>query len=98
MIEKGPGKDFMMEDHTLRHMRREFFVPELANRQKRDSMSPDADALSRAKAMVDEIRFSPRSSRLSTSQRSELLSSYPEIRLPEDSAGERSREKEESRA
>jgi len=98
MIEKGPGKDFMMEDHTLRHMRREFFVPDLANRQKRDSMSPDADALSRAKAMVDEIRFSPRSSRLSTSQRSELLSSYPEIRLPEDSAGERSREEEECRA
>ena len=98
MIEKGPGKDFMMEDHTLRHMRREFFVPELANRQKRDSMSPDADALSRAKAVVDEIRSSPRSSRLSTSLREELLDSYPEIRSTEDNVGARSREKEEYRA
>jgi trimethylamine:corrinoid methyltransferase-like protein len=98
MIEKGPGKDFMMEDHTLRHMRREFFVPELANRQKRDSMSADADALSRAKAVVDEIRSSPRNSRLSTSLRKELINSYPEIRLPEDNAGAKSREKEECRA
>ena len=45
MIERGPGKDFMTEEHTLQHMREEFFVSQLANRQKRGSMAPDDDVL-----------------------------------------------------
>jgi trimethylamine--corrinoid protein Co-methyltransferase len=82
MIEKGPGEDFMTEDHTLRHMRREFFVPELANRQKRESMSPGDNALVRAKVLVKEIRSSAQSSRLPAGLREEVLQSFPEIRLP----------------
>jgi len=98
MIEKGPGKDFMTEDHTLRHMRREFFVPELANRQKRESMSPGDNALVRAKVLVKEIRSSSQCSRLPAGLREEVLQSFPEIRSPQDTAGVRSRKKEECRA
>lgn len=82
MIEKGPGEDFMTEEHTLRHMRQEFFVPELANRQKRGSMSPGDNALARAKVLVNEIRSSPRGSRLSADLREKVLQSFPEIRSP----------------
>ena len=94
MIEKGPGEDFMMEEHTLRHMRQEFFVPELANRQKRESMSPDDNALARAKVLVEEIRSSPRVSRLPADLREEVLQSFPEIRSPQDT---RRREKSRER-
>ncbi len=97
MIEKGPGEDFMTEEHTLRHMRGEFFVPELANRQKRGSMSPGDNALARAKVLVKEIRSSPRSSRLPVDLRERILQSFPEIRSPQDTAGVRSRKKEECR-
>jgi len=98
MIEKGPGEDFMTEEHTLRHMRQEFFVPELANRQKRGSMSPGDNALVRAKLLVKEIRSSPRISRLPADLRERILQSFPEIRSSRDTAGVRSREKEECRA
>jgi trimethylamine--corrinoid protein Co-methyltransferase len=80
MIEKGAGKDFMMEEHTLRHMRGEFFVPELANRQKRASMSPGDDALARARAFVKATRSAPQRSRLSAETREKVLRVFPEIR------------------
>ncbi|GAG33908.1 unnamed protein product, partial [marine sediment metagenome] len=80
MIEKGPGEDFMTEEHTVRHMRQEFFVPELANRQKRGSMSPDDNALGRAKELVRNIRSSPRGSWLPAVLRERVLESFPEIR------------------
>jgi trimethylamine:corrinoid methyltransferase-like protein len=38
MLEKGPGEDFLGEEHTVRHMRGEFFEPRLANRDKREAM------------------------------------------------------------
>ena len=79
MIEKGPGKDFMVEDHTLRHMRDEFFVPELANRDKRESMLSDDDVLARAKAQADAIRLSTPESLLPEELREELLDTFPEI-------------------
>ena len=98
MIEKGPGEDFMTEEHTLRHMRREFFVPELANRQKRGLMSPGDNALARAKVLVKEIRSSPQESRLSADLREKVFQSFPEIRSPENTRRVRSQEKEERRA
>jgi len=79
MIEKGPGNDFMTEAHTLRHMREEFFVPELANRQKRESASPGDNALARAKMRVEQIRSSTASSKLAADLRARVLESFPEI-------------------
>ncbi len=84
MIKKGPGEDFMMEEHTLRHMRNEFFVPRLANRQKRESMSSDDTAMLRAKNVVHQIRSSPSVSRLPINLRERVLQEFPEIQQVAD--------------
>jgi len=81
MIEKGPGKDFLGEEHTVRHMRGEFYEPRLANRQKRESMEPRSDALSRAKGFVRQIREQPSESRLQGDIRSKVLEAFPEIHI-----------------
>lgn len=80
MIEKGPATDYIAEEHTVRHMRSEFFMPKLANRQKRNSMTPNSDALSRARAMVDRIRNQPPKSRLPAEVRRAVLEKFPVIR------------------
>jgi trimethylamine--corrinoid protein Co-methyltransferase len=80
MIAKGPGKDYIADEHTVRHMRGEFFMPTLANRDKRESMEPGSDALSRAKAFVKAVRERPRESRLPPDVRAEVLAAHPEIR------------------
>jgi len=80
MIEKGPGEDYMMEEHTVRHMRSEFFVPRLANRDKRGSMAPDDDALARAGAFVKQVRDAPRQSCLPAEISNRIRNEFPEIR------------------
>ena len=80
MIEKGPGGHFMAEEHTVRHMRSEFFVPQLANRAKRGSTPPDEDALGRARKVVRKIRASAPQSRLPAALREEILQAFPSIR------------------
>jgi len=84
LIEKGPGKDFLAEMHTVRHMRDEFFVPRLANREKRESYDPNDDALSRARAFVREIREQEPESRLASDTRRQILGAFPEIVMPVD--------------
>ena len=80
MIEKGPGKDYIADEHMVRHMRGEFFMPTLANRDKRQSMEPGSDALSRAKAFIAELRARARESRLPPEVREKVLAAHPEIR------------------
>lgn len=81
MIEKGPGKDYLAEEHTIRHMRSEFFVPQLANRDKRETAMPDSDALSKAKALVAYLRASSKKGHLSPRARKYILHAFPEIRM-----------------
>jgi trimethylamine--corrinoid protein Co-methyltransferase len=81
IIEKGPGKDFLAEEHTVRYMRSEFFVPQLANRDKREELKPGTDALSRAKAFVGKIREGDDESRLPPAVRERILKVFPEIKL-----------------
>ena len=80
IIEKGPGKDFLAEEHTVEYMRKEFFVPQLANREKREALEPDTDALSRAKAFVQTIRQEDRESQLPPIVREQILTAFPEIK------------------
>jgi trimethylamine--corrinoid protein Co-methyltransferase len=80
LIAKGPGQDFMMEEHTLEHMRGEFFVPRLANREKREGSSTDDHATARAAKVVEDIRSSACESRLPADVRAQILRSFPEIR------------------
>jgi trimethylamine---corrinoid protein Co-methyltransferase len=82
IIEKGPSEDYMMEDHTLDFMRSEFFVPQLANRDKRELMQSDDDALARARKFVQEIRSAPAASRLGSRVRTRILETFPEIQSP----------------
>jgi trimethylamine--corrinoid protein Co-methyltransferase len=80
IIEKGPGNNYMAEEHTVRHMRDEFFFPTLANRDKREDLKPDDDALSRAKGFVQKIRESGHESQLESAVRRRILGMFPEIR------------------
>ncbi|MFW6137570.1 MAG: trimethylamine methyltransferase family protein [Spirochaetota bacterium] len=80
IIEKGPGKDFLAEDHTVKYMRGEFFLPRLANREKRETYSPDDNALSRARAFVKAIRSQKPQSRLPSDLREKILSRFSEIK------------------
>jgi trimethylamine--corrinoid protein Co-methyltransferase len=84
IIEKGPGDDFMMEDHTIRHMRDEFFVPGLASREKREAGADGDTALARAAARVRELRSSPMESRLPPETRKQILQAFPKIRKGPD--------------
>ena len=79
IIEKGPGKDFLGEEHTVEHMRSEFFVPRLANRQKREAMTPDSDALGRAKGFVQSVRACQPKPCLDAELGERILREFPEI-------------------
>jgi trimethylamine:corrinoid methyltransferase-like protein len=79
MIEKGPGNDYLAEEHTVRHMRDEFFMPQLANRQKREDLNGENDAFARARAFVSSIRESQGASYLKPGVRREILERFPEI-------------------
>jgi trimethylamine--corrinoid protein Co-methyltransferase len=80
MIQKGPGENFMAEEHTVQHMRREFFMPTLANRSKRDAKPPGLAALERARKVVSQVRQSESPSCLPEAVRQRILAAYPEIR------------------
>jgi trimethylamine--corrinoid protein Co-methyltransferase len=82
MINKGPGEDFMMEEHTLQHMRDEFFVPQLANRKKREHATADDKTVNRAQEVVNTVRTTPWSSRIPADVRKRILQSLPEIQDP----------------
>ena len=87
LIEKGPGNDFLAEEHTVRHMRSEFYMPKLANRQKRECMESDGDALARARAFVEQIRQQQQESRLNAGLRTEVLDRFGAIVTPVSTAG-----------
>jgi trimethylamine--corrinoid protein Co-methyltransferase len=82
IIEKGPAKDYLVEEHTVRHMRGEFFFPKLSNRDKRGSRKPDSDALSMAKAFIQRIRETAPEERLPPDIRKNLLDTFAEIKTP----------------
>jgi len=79
IIEKGPGKDYLVEDHTIRHMRGEFYMPALANRQKRGDDPGLEDAVSRAQRFVRKIRSSRPRSCLDQSVQRRICCRFPEI-------------------
>ncbi|NLF30404.1 MAG: trimethylamine methyltransferase [Planctomycetes bacterium] len=88
IIAKGPGKDYLIEDHTLRHMRDEFYMPTLANRRKRQDLEKDDDAVARARRFVDRIRTAPPVERLDPTVRQAVLARFGEI-LPAAGAARR---------
>lgn len=81
IIEKGPGQDFLAEEHTIKYMREEFFHPKLANRDKREEQEPGTDALAKAKEFVAGVRNKKTESRLDSALRAQVLDRFPEIRV-----------------
>lgn len=79
MIEKGPGTDYLAEEHTIQHMRDEFFMPDLSNRQKRESQMSGSDALSKARNIVSELRSASAASKIPDEQRQQILSTFGHI-------------------
>lgn len=81
LIEKGPGKEFVADEHTVRHMRQEFFTPRLSNRDKRGTTSAGDNAFKRAQEVVQQIRTAPPSSRMPEDVRENVLRSFPRIQV-----------------
>lgn len=79
LIEKGPGKDFLADEHTVAHMRQEFYTPQLANRDKRTSLKKNDDALARARRIVKEICTTDGDKCLPQNLRQQILKDYPAI-------------------
>ena len=80
MIEKGPGGDYLVEDHSLQYMRSEFFMAKLASREKRDTLQPGNDTLSRAQAKAAELHQAQPPSRLDDGVRAAILKRFDSIR------------------
>ena len=78
MIEKGPGQNYFTEEHTIRHMRQEFFTPRLANRKKRGQPGGDQSALTRARKVVADVRAEEPVRCLEADLRRKILDAFPE--------------------
>jgi len=83
IIEKGPGKDYLDADHTIKYMRKEFFMPKISNRTKRDANPKGIDALAKAKDFVQEVQQRKSESQLSSDVRGKILKVFPEIKISE---------------
>ena len=79
MRQKDPGQDYLAEEHTVEHMRSEFFTPRLANRERRDEYGPGDSAMARARGRVREVRQEPAVPRLDAKVRQCVLERFPEI-------------------
>lgn len=79
IIEKGPAKDYLVEDHTIKYMRGEFYDPTISNRKQRENCTgaDSAQAVSRAK--VQEFLATAPESKLDSKVRDRLLKKFPEI-------------------
>ena len=82
IIEKGPGGDYLDAEHTVRHMRGEFYEPTISNREKRNGAYRGQDALVLAKERVAELRSRNSQSMLPQETRERIVAAYPGIRLP----------------
>ncbi|MBS3734989.1 MAG: trimethylamine methyltransferase family protein [Phycisphaerae bacterium] len=85
IVSKGPGQDYLVEPHTLEHMRSEFYTPTLSNREKREKYTADDDVSARARAFVQQMRDNPPAACLDADVQQKIRERFPEI-LPDVSA------------
>ena len=82
ICERGPGGDYIAEEHTIRHMRTEFFEPQVADRNLRENWEAQgcSDATQRARQIaIDTIRdHTPNG--ISDEMAQRLRKQYPHIR------------------
>lgn len=80
IIEKGPGSHFLDSEHTIEHMRDEFYIPEISGRDKREAGSSNTDALTKAIELVKDIRMKKGEDLIDSSLRNKILKTFPEIK------------------
>jgi trimethylamine--corrinoid protein Co-methyltransferase len=85
VIEKGPTKDYMVEEHTLRYMREEFYMPTLTPREKRDQARPGDDSAARARQLVEQLADADDPGLLDATTDEQIRGEFPEI-LPAEPA------------
>jgi hypothetical protein len=61
----------------------EFYLPTLANRDRREMMTAGDDAAARAHRLVEDVRKQPTETLLDGELRREILATFPEIRFPD---------------
>jgi trimethylamine---corrinoid protein Co-methyltransferase len=81
IVEQGPGGMFAAEVHTVQHMAEEFYMPQLANREKRERMAEGEDAYSRAARVVSNVIANETESRIEEDVRAQILDRFPNIRV-----------------
>jgi trimethylamine--corrinoid protein Co-methyltransferase len=81
IIERGPGSHFLDTDHTIRHMRDEFYIPVVSSRNKRE-LPGRKTPLETVKQYVDSIRGEKRVPRIEEKVRDRILQKFPEIIKP----------------
>jgi trimethylamine--corrinoid protein Co-methyltransferase len=82
VIEKvGPGGNYIMEEHTVDHMMKEFFYPELSVRSIFDVWEKEGrpSMMSRANSMVKEILEEEKDGLLDINLISEIKKAFPDI-------------------
>jgi trimethylamine--corrinoid protein Co-methyltransferase len=78
IIQRGPGSHFLDSDHTVEHMREEFFVPDISSREKREceDRTPAAEA---ARDFVEQVRRAPAFPLIEPGKRARILKQFPGI-------------------
>jgi trimethylamine--corrinoid protein Co-methyltransferase len=83
ILSKGPNDHFAMDEYTALRMLDEFYLPALANRDRREMMTAGDDAAARAHRLVEDVRKQPTETLLDGELRREILATFPEIRFPD---------------
>lgn len=81
MVAKGPAQDYLAEEHSIKYMRSEFYMPKIANRDKREISNKAKDAYSNAVSRVREIRHATPYTMIEQKVRDSILQEFPEIRM-----------------
>ncbi|MFO7870724.1 MAG: trimethylamine methyltransferase family protein [Kiritimatiellia bacterium] len=78
----GPRGDYLMQEHTVRHMREEFFFPRLSERCSFDVWlrNKRPDMLKRAKTLVGEILENNREGILDPAVAEKVRKAYPHVK------------------
>ena len=81
MIERGPGTHYLDADHTIEHMRNEFYSPLISSREKRE-VPGRITAAAAARNFVDKVRRQETGSLLEPGVRQRILTRFQEIVNP----------------
>ncbi len=79
MIEKGPGRDFLAEEHTVRYMLDEFYMPKISVRTKRKKDDKKNEAYLKAVERVQGVRSAGPKNLIPTELQEKIRDCIPEI-------------------